>query len=618
MEAHGMQRRLAAIMSADVVGYSGLMAADEEGTLARLKGHREELIEPIIAEHQGRIVKLMGDGALVEFASVVEAVRAGIEIQRAMAERNEGAPAAQQIVFRIGINQGDVIVDGDDIYGDGVNVAARLQERATPGGICISDRVHGDIRGKIDVGLDDLGDQELKNIPEPVRVYRVLTGPDAGSGALRRASSRMLLRGVALAAALVVAITGAALWQWPWAPEPTFRLSAKPSIAVLPFANLSKDPEQEYFSDGITIDIITDLSKFHDLFVIARNSVFTYKGRAVKVEEVGRNLGVRYVVEGSVQKLGERVRINAQLIDATTGQHLWADRYDEAAVDLFDLQDRITKHIVRTLAVKLTDIEQERAFSKPTRDLKAYDYVLRGWKLASTLRRKENFEARRLFRKAIERDPNYASAYAGLGNTFENAVLYGWTGSPQATMQRAYDLAQKAIAVDDSSAEGHRLAGAIYLVRRQYDLALVEIERAIAYNPNDAVNYARQGGVLLYSGRPDGAIFSLETALRFDPLMDPAQLTHLGLAYYLKGRYEDAAKILERVSGLDPDYLYAHTILAAVYGQMDLQANAARAAHAVRRLNPFFSTDEFRSRSLFRDPADAARVDEGLRKAGLD
>ncbi len=620
MEAHGMRRRLSAIMCTDVVGYSRLMAADEEGTLARLKAHREELIEPTIAAHQGRVVKLMGDGALVEFASVVEAVRAGVEIQRGMAARNADAPADRRIIFHIGINQGDVVIDGDDIYGDGVNVAARLQERAAPGGICISDRVYGDIRGKIDVGLDDLGDQELKNIPEPVRVYRVLTGPDTGSGALRKASARRFLRRGALAAALVVAVVGAAIWQWPWAPEPTFRASpmtAKSSIAVLPFVNLSTDPDQEYFSDGITKDIITDLSKFHDLFVIASNSVFTYKGKSVTVGEVSRELGVRYVLEGSVQKLGERVRINAQLIDGTTGQHLWAERYDEAAADLFDLQEKITRHIVRALAVRLTKIEQNRAFAKPTRDLQAYDFVLRGRALLATSERAENFKARALFRRAIELDPAYASAHAGLGWTFVISVLFGWTGSPQAAMENAHQRAQKALSLDLSNIDGHRLLARIYITRRQYDLALIETERVIAINPNDAGGYAEQGVALVWSGRPDGAILAVETALRFDPNMDPNTLWHLALAYYLKERYADAVAILEQNIGRRPDNaVFDYQLLAASYAQMVRPDEAIRAAAAVRRLNPFFEAKDFGG--MFQEPADAARVVEGLRKAGLD
>ena len=620
MAEQNEQRRLAAIFSADMVGYSRLMEADERGTIARQKAHRAELIDPKIAEHHGRIVKTTGDGLLVEFASVVDAVECAMLIQQAMVAREEGVAEDRLIQYRIGINLGDIVIEGDDIFGDGVNIAARLESLAEPGGVCISRATRDQIRDKLEYPLDDLGEIEVKNIVRPVRVFRVLSDPNAVAKFARRTmATRWLKRLVATAVAILIMAGGVAIvWLQPWKSEanyPASSLSANASIAVLPFSNRSRDPGQEYLSDGITNDLITDLSKFGDLFVIASSSVFTYKGKAVKMQEVSRDLGVRYVVEGSVQKLGERIRINVQLIDATSGKHLWADRYDEAATDLFDLQDRITKHIVRTLAVKITNIEEKRVFAKPTRDLKAYDYVLRGWRLLSIQKREENFEARNMFRNAIARDQGYASAYAGLGRTFQEAVRYGWTGSPQAAMARAYELAQKGIAIDNDNVAAHRLAAAVYLTRRQHDLALVETERAIALNPNDPANHALQGAVLLYFGRPDGAILSYETALRFDPLMGPSWLTGLGLAYYLKDRYEDAAKVLKRGLAINPDFLYGQTVLAAVYGQWGRREKATRAAQDVRRLNPFFSTDDIGG--LFREPADKARFADGLRKAGL-
>ena len=620
MEAHGMQRRLTAIMSADVVSYSRLMAADEEGTLARLKAHRKELFEPTIAEHQGRIVKLMGDGALVEFASVVEAVRAGVEIQRGMAERNADAPAGRRITFRIGINQGDVIIDGDDIYGDGVNVAARLQERATPGGIWISDRVYGDIRGKIDVGIDDLGDQELKNIPEPVRVYRVLMGPDAGNAGLLTLTKRLSQRRVALAVSLTfVLLGGLAIWYWPWSiASDQFGLSGsvKPSIAVLPFDNLNKDPKDDYFSEGITNDIITDLSKFQNLLVIASNSVSGYKGKTVNVEDVSRELGVRYVLEGSVLKRGERVRINAQLIDGATGQHLWAERYDEATDNIWDIQDEITGRIVRTLAVRITEIEQQRVLAKSTDNLEAYEYTLRGRALLARQSRSENFEARKLFRRAIELDPNYATAYSGLGWTYYDTVQWGWTGSPQEAVRQAHDLSQKALSLEATDVLGRRLLASIYSLRRQHDLALIESERLIAINPNDAGSFAQQGMALTWLGRPDGAILALERALLFDPDMKADIFWHLGLAYYLKKRYADSAAVLERNIGRKDNPFWDYLLLAAVYAQMDRPEEAARAAEAVRRIDPRYK--RLMRFGQFTNPADIARVDEGLRKAGLN
>jgi TolB-like protein/class 3 adenylate cyclase/Tfp pilus assembly protein PilF len=610
-------------MSADVAGYSALMAADEEGTLTRLKLHREELVEPVIATHGGRVVKLMGDGLLAEFASVVEAVRAAVEIQRQGPIRNETIGVDDRIVFRIGINQGDVIIDGDDIYGDGVNVAARLQERASPGGICISQPVYGEVRGKLDVGIDDLGDQELKNIPEPVRVYRVLTAPDEVQAGRRRWNFRSRRQRLAAASlSLFLVIAAAALgWYWmsPSEPESSgLAGSVKPTIAVLPFTNLSRDPEEEYFSDGITDDIITDLSKFRDLQVIASNSIRAYKGKDVSVEEVARSLGIRYVLEGSIRRIDDRVRINAQLVDGYSGRHLWADRYDEAIEHIFDLQERITRNIVRALAVRLTAEEQKRVFTSPTDNLTAYDLVMRGRKLRARLKRSDNFEARRMYRKAIELDNNYAEAYAGLGHTHYNAILFGWTGTPGADFQKARDLAQRAIGLDASSAYGQALLGLLYMNERKYDLAVVSLERAIAINPNDAGILGWQGVVLLWSGFPDGAILVMEAARRFDPFLSPDKTAALGLAYYLKGRFDDAAKLLEPMLGYNPDFAYGQQVLAATYGRMGRTEDARRAADEVRRLSPFFSREAFTKHSLFRDSADAALFAEGLRLAGLD
>jgi TolB-like protein/class 3 adenylate cyclase len=619
-ETHGMRRRLAAVMSADVFGYSALMAVDEEGTLARLKAHREELIEPAIVDHGGRVVKLMGDGILAEFTSVIQAVRAGIYVQRELALRNKDRPDEHQIVLRIGINQGDIIIDSDDIYGDDVNVAARLQERATPGGICISERVFSDIRGKIDVGIDDLGDQELKNIPEPVRVYRVLLGPDAGNVKPLTLQKKPNFRLPVLAVSFTFVLLGG-LVTWygvgalapdqidPWG-------AAKPSIAVLPFANLNKDPEEDFFSEGITNDIIIDLSKFQNLLVIASNSVSGYKGKTVNAEDVSRELGVRYVLEGSVLKRGDQVRINTQLIDGPTGQHLWAERYDETTDNIWDIQDEITGRIVRTLAVRISKIEQQRVLAKPTDNFEAYEYTLRGQALLERQSRSENFEARKLFRRAIELDPNYATAYAGLGWTYLETVLWGWTGSPQKAVQQAYDLSQKALSLEPTDIYGRRLLATIYSLRRQHDLALIESERLIAINPNDAGSFAQQGIALTWLGRPDGAILALEQALRFDPDMKTDVFWHLGLAYYLKKRYADSIAVLERNIGRKSDPFWDYLLLAAVYGQMDRTEDAARAADAVRRIDPLYK--RLMRFQQFENLADVERVDAGLRKAGLN
>jgi TolB-like protein/class 3 adenylate cyclase/Tfp pilus assembly protein PilF len=615
-----MERRLAAILAADVVGYSRLMGEDEVGTLAALNTHREALFGPEIASHSGRIVKLMGDGFLVEFASVVDAVQCAITLQRGMRVRNADVPEDRRIVFRIGINIGDVIVEDEDIFGDGVNIAARLEALAEPGDILISRSARDQIRDKLDVSLEDLGEHEVKNIARPVRVFRVLQTLDDGSSLSLQVRQGILRRRFALIAASTafIAVAGVVTWFGPWAPEPVFEsspLSAKSSIAVLPFTNLSKDPEQDYFSDGITNDIITDLSKFHDLLVIASNSTFVYKNKSVNVQEVGREFAVRYVLEGSVQRSGDRIRINAQLIDVGTGGHLWAERYDEAIGEIFDLQDKITTRIVRTLAVRLTDIELGRVSAKATRDLEAYDYVLRGRQHLMRFGETDTFEARDMFRNAIQLDPSYADAYAGLGWTYLNAFLFGWTDAPKEALERSQELGQKAVSINDASVTGHRLLGRIFLNLRQHDPALVEVERAIALNPNDAQSYAEQGIFLVWSGRPDGAITSFETALRFDPKANAETLAHLGLAYYLKTDYAKAVAFLERSIVQSPNFQFGHEVLAAAYGQLGRNREAFREADAVRRLYPFFQVDGYGRQ--FRDLEHAAHVIDGLRKAGL-
>ncbi|MFP6747107.1 MAG: adenylate cyclase [Alphaproteobacteria bacterium] len=500
------------------------------------------------------------------------------------------------------------------------STSPRIEALAEPGGISITERVYCDVRGKIDIETEDLGGRELKNLPELVRVYRILTHADDVAAAQRRAREKVQLRyAIMFAAALfIAALGGLAVWQLFGASEPdvlSSPMSAQASIAVPPFANLSSDPDQEYFADGITNDIISDLSKFHDLFVIASNSVFTYKGKGVKASQVARELAVRYILEGSVRKQGEKVRIKAQLIDGTSGQLLWAERFDQIATDIFELQDEITRRIVRTLSVRLTDIERKLAFAKPTSDLKAYEYVLRARALVERSLARDNFKARELFRKAIERDPDYAAAHAGLGWTYFEPVIWGWTGSPQKGMKLAHDLARKALALEPSNIEGRLLLTAVLNIRRQYDLALIEAERAIALNPNDSRSYAEQGAAMVWAGRTDGGILSLETALRFDPNIKPVYSMVLGLAYFLEARYDDATRVLEKNVDRRSENAFDHMVLAATYAQMDQPEKSATAAAAVLRLNPYFLVQDFGPQ--FRDRADAERVAVGLRKAGL-
>ena len=460
MAEHGVERRLAAILCADIVGYSRLMGADEVGTLARMRTLRADLIDPGIGAHNGRIVKTTGDGLLVEFASVVDAVECAVDIQRSMAAHNSGIPEEQRIVFRMGVNLGDVIVEDGDIFGDGVNVAARLEGLAPPGGICVERTVRNQVRDRMPIKFEDLGEQEVKNIARPVRVFRVVLDEAAASEIPRPAAipaAPWKRKAVAAGVAVLVAAAGIVLWQLPWQPAggpdaadgPALALPDKPSIAVLPFNNMSGDPEQEYFADGMSEDLITDLSKISGLFVIARNSSFVYKGKSVDVKQVGRALGVRYVLEGSVRRAGNRVRINAQLIDATTGRHLWADRYDGSLADVFALQDEVTRKIIAELKVHLTPTEQARQARKGTVDVDAHDAFLRGW--AHYLRSTPDDYAKAVpyLEEAIRRDPNYGRAHAALASLYRAARFHGWQGrlgvTPDDALERAMDHIEKAM-----------------------------------------------------------------------------------------------------------------------------------------------------------------------------
>jgi TolB-like protein/class 3 adenylate cyclase/Tfp pilus assembly protein PilF len=616
MAGERMRRRLAAIIAADIAGFSKLVAHDEEGTLSALRAHRRDLIDPKISEYNGRIANTAGDSILAEFPSVVDALRCAMEVQRGMAERNAHVPLESGIAFRIGINLGDVVEHEGDLLGDGVNVAARLEALAQPGGICVSRAARDQVRDKLNVAFDDLGEIEVKNIARRVRVFSVRE-PSAQRRRtwLRRVSVTSPVALIPLAAVFGIGLAFAA---WPIIVQRDevnlgSSVASRPSISVIPFSNLGNGPEQDYFSEGVTTDLIRNLSRFRELFVISSNTALHLKGKSAA--EVGRELGVRYVLVGSVHKSDDRVRINVQMIETETGRHLWAEQYDERVADLFDLQDRLASQIVRKLAVQLSRIERQRAFASPTRNLKAYDYVLRGRALLRHSKRAETFEARRMFEKALSLDSSYPQAYIGLGTTYLESVLNGWTEWPQSDLDAARQLAVKALTIDGAMDEAHGLLATIYLLRKQYDAALVESERAIALNPNDPANYARQGAIHLWAGRIDGAVRALEAAHRFDPLMGVRPLAHLGMAYYLKRRYQDAAKVLERGRAINPDYAYALTVLAATYGQLGDDDRANEAISELRRVDPFFSIKSVGR--LFRDKDDTATLVEGLQKAGI-
>ncbi|MDD1766797.1 MAG: hypothetical protein LUQ00_02645, partial [Candidatus Methanomethyliaceae archaeon] len=469
MTAQEVKRKLAAILSADVKGYSRLMGEDEKGTVRTLNAYKE-VMTGLIQHHHGRVVDAPGDNVLAEFASVVDAVQCAAEIQKELNTRNAELPDNRRMEFRIGINLGDVIEEGDKIFGDGVNIAARVQGLADGGGICISGSAYEQVENKVAVSFEYLGEHKVKNITRPLRVYKVIPQ----SGVADEMDKRL-------------------------------ELTEKPSIAVLPFANMSGDPEQEYFSDGITEDLITDLYKISGLFVIARHSVFTYKGKAAKVQEVGRELGVRYVLEGSVRKAGSRLRITAQLVDTLTGGHLWAERYDRDLKDVFALQDEVTQKIVESLAVKLTKREEDRLARRYTDNLEAYDLVLRGLEFYFRFRQETNLQAREIFQKVIDLDPEYALALARLGWTYLREWSLGWAQSPD-SLQRASELAQRAIALDDSLSDGHALLAETYLWKKRHDDAIAEAEKAVILDPNNAERMLDLGNILAYAGRPEEGI----------------------------------------------------------------------------------------------------------------
>ena len=518
-----VERRLTAILAVDVAGYSRLMGADEEGTLRNLKAHRSTLLDPSVAEHRGRIVKTTGDGLLAEFQSVVDAVRCAVEIQRGMAERNAKAPEGERIEIRIGVNLGDVNNDGGDIFGDGVNIAARLEALAEPGGICLSAAAHEQVRDRLGIMFRDLGEKQVKNIARPVRVYYLAPG----ASSLGR-----------VPAMLSVQATGA-----PPLPD-------RPSIAVLPFQNMTGDAEQDYFVDGVVEDITTALSRLPWLFVIARNSAFTYKGRAVDVKQVGRELGVHYVLEGSVRKAGNRVRITGQLIDTASGSHIWANRFDSALDDIFELQDQVASSVVGAIEPKLQLSEIKRAIRKPTESLDAYDLYLRALSQLYKYTEHGMSEAVTLLKRALEIDPSYAPAAAMVGRCHVFRTAQGWGPPSSAEVVEGVDLARLAIELGKDDPDALRMAArTISLITGEHAMAAGVVDRALSLNPNSAHAWMARGVAYLGQNRPDAAIEALEHAIRLSPL-DPwgarAFSLLLATAHLAAGRYEQAIELAER------------------------------------------------------------------------
>ena len=629
MPVEGVKRKLTAILSADVKGYSRLMSEDEVATVAILKEYRA-IMAGLIDQYHGRVVDSPGDNLLADFSSVTDAVQCAMEIQGELQSRNAELPENRRMEFRIGINLGDVIDEGERIYGEGINIASRLEGLSEEGGVCISSSVYNQVKNKLPLNYEDIGEQTVKNIPDPVRVYCVRGKvKDDDKQGTQKPSGSIIKRYKITLAVLVLLIVSVSIFialefNWLGSQQLTQTTSkfliaplktSRPSIAVLPFKNLSGDPEQEYFSDGITNDIITDLSKFSEILVIASNTSFTYKNNPVNIKVVGHELGVRYVVEGSVQKTGDMVRINAQLVDAASGDHLWAERYERSLQDLFVLQDEIVQQIVAKLAININAAERSRVMRKPTDNLEAYEYQLRGYNYLLQRTSSGAQLARRMFEKAIALDPHYAHAHVGLGDYYLDTVEYGWTEFSEQALQRALGFAQEALRLDSSNAAAHTLLGAVFAYKVKYDLAISALQKAIELNPNNARSYHNLGWILLWSGRHDEAIVALKTAIRLDVNSLRNTRMHLGFAYYFKDRYEDAIRSLEKGVIHRPNFLGYHIALAATYAQSGRLEEAKESAARVLRLDPFFEVQSYGTGLL--KPSDRQKIINGLQKAGL-
>jgi TolB-like protein/class 3 adenylate cyclase/Tfp pilus assembly protein PilF len=687
MATQEVKRKLTAILSADVKGYSRLMGEDEKGTVRTLNAYKE-IMAGLIQHHRGRVVDAPGDNVLAEFGSVVDAVECAVEIQKELETRNEDLPENRMMEFRIGINLGDVIEDGEQILGDGVNIAARLESLSDAGGICISGTAYDHVENKLSIGYEYLGEQTVKNIAKPVRVYRVLLEPEAAGkviGEKKTEPSQWPRAAVGLVIVLIIVVAAVVVWKFyipstpqpeiaskekstaapsekpsvtiPTSPAPSvapalkekvtpplpekvakpapppapkmevaskekmaFPLPDLPSIAVLPFVNMSEDPKQEFLSDGVTEEIITALSKVRHLFVISRQSTFSYKGKPVKVKQVSEELGVRYVLEGSLQRSGDRIRINAQLIDALTGRHIWAERYNRDLTDLFALQDHITMKILTAIRVKLTEGEQVSGAEKYFKGKQGLDCYLKYLESLNYLWRaniKDTKVARRIGEEAIEMCPE---------NPMINVLMSGvnyleyWLGlgkSPRESIEKGIELAQKAVAMDDSLSSAHGTLSLFYTQKREYERAIAEGERAVALEPGGWISHMRYGMSLHYGGRPEEAIQALQKAIRLNPVGESSNFFHLGHAYRTTGRFEEAVSEYKKALQRAPDNIFAHLGLAATYSMMGREQEARAEAAEVLRLNPKFSVDSYAKRLTFKDQSVTDKFIDALRKAGL-
>ena len=608
------------------------MGADEEGTLDRLRAHRAELIDPVIARHHGRLVKTMGDGLLVEFASVVDALRCAVDWQAGMDRRNAEVAEHQRIVFRIGINLGDVIAEGADIYGDGVNVAARLEASAEPGAICISRSARDQVRDKLPFAFESLGELRVKNIARPVRAFMVRPGAHRPQASAATAGIGGRRRRVGLAAAFAVTLAGAGSLAWlaPWAPptppgasEPASPATAslplpdRPSIAVLPFKAIGGDPGPLNLGDGLAENIIASLSKIPRTFVIARNSAFTYRGKAVEVRTLARELGVRYVLEGSVQAFGARVRITAKLVDAATGYHLWSETYDRAVDDMLALQDEITLNVVTALQIELTQGELARVRRRGTQNLKAWLLISQSFEHFMDFTREGNERARKLAEEALALDPRYPDAHVRLARTHLLDFQTGWAASRDESLKRSVELARRALELDPDYPDTYVLLGDIYLFLHQHEAALAAVRKAVALSPSHSLAKANLGMILTYAGEPELAIARLKEAMRLSPVYPDWFLGELGRAYFQAGRYGEAADVLNRRLQLSPESGEALVLLAAAANAAGRPEEAKRALAKFLEPRPGYTLEQYAAGEYYKNPEDLQRVLDALRKAGM-
>ena len=627
MAAEDFKRKLTAILSADVKGYSRLMREDEEATVRTITAYRTALSN-LIQQYRGRVVDSPGDNILAEFTSVVDAVNCAVEIQRELAERNADLPAERKMQFRIGINLGDVIQEGERIYGDGVNIAARMEGLAEGGGICISGTVYDAIEAKLGLEYEYLGEQEVKNIDKPVRAYRVLSFPGAAAHRVIRAKKQVRRKWLGFLATLAVLVLGAAVFIWNFYLRlPTveivserkteFSLPTGPSVAVLPFVNMSGDPEQEYFIDGLTENVITGLSGNPKLFVISRSSAFTYKGRPINVQQVARELGVQYVVEGSVQKAKDRVRITVQLINATTRHHVWAEKYDRELRDIFALQDEITIRIMSALEVKLTEGEQARLRYRGPANLEVFVKKAKALEHFRQMTREGNALAKKELEEAIVLVPENSSLYSYLASVHILDLWIGSTKSNLISFAQATTCVKKAIALDKDNSDAYVVLGLLHQLKREHDEAIAAAERAVALNPNGADAYTNLGMILALAGRPEEGVEFVKKAIRLNPIPPAYYFNHLAAAYRVSGQYEEAISAYKKCIYKQPTFLFAHLGLAASYVLLGQEEKAHAEAAEVLKIDPEFSLERYAKTYPLKNKADLDRYVGALRNAGL-